>query len=86
MYGLYDWEGYVDGECWYVINCLSKLNPSAIEFVNSSMFCVIFSILSAYLLSIVLISSINCFLKGKFCENIQKSRNFYISLQLLANT
>ena len=25
-------------------------------------------------------------LKGKFCENIQKSQNFYISLQLLANT
>ena len=25
-------------------------------------------------------------LKGKFRENIQKSQNFYISLQLLANT
>ena len=31
-------------------------------------------------------TSINLILKGKFRENIQKSQNFYISLQLLANT
>ena len=47
------------GGCWYVINCLSKVNPSVIEFVSFSIFCDIFSIIIIRISTIHLINLVH---------------------------